>query len=153
MRTTTRVFVRDFETGRLPPVSVVTGRPTFDLAPLRCQRKIRPGRAALSGRVPMERRVWRWARIRAGLGFGGIGVMAILVGVVPADRPDILYDGFWSLIATTGVLIGWLLIDRFRRVTVSLDRSRRWVEMTNVHVGFATAVAERGLNPESILSA
>lgn len=138
------VFVKDFEVGRVPARCVVTGRPTTHLVRLRSPA---PARRRVAGLVPMERAVRRRALARAWVGFATTGLLAGAVLLGPVVGPDPMMDV--RVLVAAAVLLAWLLLDRFRRVTVSLDRSRRWVTINHAHPRFVQAVRDAGLDPDA----
>jgi len=176
VRTTTRVFVDDFVCGNLPPVCTITGEQTLDRVTITERRlSFHPAwllallagpvgiplvilvliaglQPKLTGQIPMRAQIHRAARVRGVFGFGASIALVVVVGVLPTRDPDIISRWGVALTATAILLIAWLLLDRFRRPHASLDSSRRWVEITNVHPAFARAVVRCGLNPEALVS-
>lgn len=175
--TAVSVFVDDAIRGELPLACVKTGEPTDML--IRMQRPVgsdhfgaaallfllgpvgaltffllmvlAPGREYLTVRLPETEAAYRRERElkRSRFAAFAAGVTAPVVGLGLGNRGPFLLA--WVLLGIGFVVAGLVLDRRVARqaVGVSLDASRRWVTLTNVHPGFAAAVEQQELAASS----
>jgi MFS family permease len=163
------VFVDDAIRGDLPMVCAKTGQPAdlrvrvrqpvgggipgwvwflFFLGPLGffgllLAALLAPGTEYLTVRIPeseasfqRERQLERWRLAALGAGVAFPFLAAFGVGMFPQLWLLLTVGGFTAAAGLTWVL--WR-----QSVSVSIDVTRRWVTLTNVHASFAEAVSGR----------
>jgi len=166
--TTAQVFVDDFVSGRLPAICVVTGQPTADritrtavvdgpspawallilLGPIGWLALLviiaTARRTILSGELPMSEAAYEAARHRDRLRWAFVGGTVVLALVILVSLRSLAIGGAGLvLLSVAAAALTWMAADRRSWPRISLDASRRWVAVTNVHPEFAGAATDR----------